>query len=110
MERMQPIDSFKIPIQHPCLPGHFPDRPIVPGVVLLEQVEAILKRHLSDWEIVELGQVKFLQPVLPEELIEFLVDSSKLESHQSILFQLINIENQSRVAAGKLKLIDVNKG
>jgi len=107
---MQPIDSFKIPVQHPCLPGHFPSRPIVPGVVLLEQVETILKKHITDWDIVELSQVKFLQPVLPDELIELLVDSSKLESHQSTLFQLINVETQSQVATGKLKLTEVNKG
>lgn len=107
---MRAIDSFKISAQHPSLPGHFPGRPIVPGVVLLEQVETILKKQFTDWEIAELSQVKFLQPVLPEELIEFLVDSSKLESHQSILFQLINIESQSRVATGKFKLTEVNKG
>ena len=107
---MRAIDSFKISAQHPSLPGHFPGRPIVPGVVLLEQVETILKKQFIDWEIAELSQVKFLQPVLPEELIEFLVDSSKLESHQSILFQLINIESQSRVATGKFKLTEVNKG
>ncbi len=107
---MQPIDSFKIAVQHPCLPGHFPGRPIVPGVVLLEQVETVLKKHFTDCAITELSQVKFLQPVLPEELIELLVDSSKLESHQSILFQLIHIESQCRVATGKLKLTEVNKG
>lgn len=109
-ERMQPINSFKISIQHPSLPGHFPGRPIVPGVILLEQVETILKTHFTDWEITELSQVKFLQPVLPEELIEILVDSSKLESHKSTLFQLINVENQSQVATGKLKLTKVDKG
>lgn len=107
---MRAIDSFKISAQHPSLPGHFPGRPIVPGVVLLEQVETILKKQFIDWEIAELSQVKFLQPVLPEDLIEFLVDSSKLKSHQSILFQLINIESQSRVATGKFKLTEVNKG
>ena len=107
---MQPIDSFKILVQHPCLPGHFPDRPIVPGVVLLERVETILKKHFADWEIIELNQVKFLQPALPEESIELQVDSSKLESHHSIVFQLKNIENQNRVAMGKLTLTKVNKG
>jgi 3-hydroxymyristoyl/3-hydroxydecanoyl-(acyl carrier protein) dehydratase len=110
MEHMRSIDSFKIPAQHPCLPGHFPGRPIVPGVVLLEFVEKIVKKYFSEWEITELNQVKFLQPVLPEELLELSVDSSRLESHHSTLFQLINIKNQSRVATGKLKLTVVNKG
>ena len=31
-----------IPSDHPSLPGHFPDRPIVPGVVILDEVVAAL--------------------------------------------------------------------
>jgi 3-hydroxymyristoyl/3-hydroxydecanoyl-(acyl carrier protein) dehydratase len=107
---MHPIDSFKISALHPCLPGHFPDHPIVPGVVLLEQVELMLKQSLTNWEITELIQVKFLQPVLPEEFVELLIDSRRLEIHQTIVFQLNHIENQSCVVTGKLKMIEVNKG
>lgn len=106
---MQVIDSFKISAQHPSLAGHFPGRPIVPGVVLLQQIETSLKKHFTDWEIAEINQAKFLQPVLPEELIELQVDSSKLASHQTSLFQLINIEHQSRVATGKITLTKVDQ-
>lgn len=104
---MKVIDSFKISAQHPSLAGHFPGRPIVPGVVLLQQIETSLKKHFMDWEIAELNQAKFLEPVLPEELIELQVDSSKLASHQTALFQLINTENQRRVATGKITLTKV---
>ena len=36
---MQPLGAFRIAADHPALPGHFPGRPVVPGVVLLDEVE-----------------------------------------------------------------------
>ena len=48
---------------HPSLPGHFPGEPVVPGVLLLAQVEsALLERGLR---IVGCKRVKFVAPVLP---------------------------------------------
>lgn len=65
--------AFVIAADHPSLPGHFPGRPLVPGVVLLDRVlEAIDAEHSGVGPAPSAGslrlpQVKFLQPLLPGE-------------------------------------------
>ena len=57
---------------HPALPGHFPDDPIVPGVVLLDEiVDAILSELPfaidAGWTV---RSAKFLRPVRPGDCLE----------------------------------------
>jgi 3-hydroxymyristoyl/3-hydroxydecanoyl-(acyl carrier protein) dehydratase len=61
-----------IELTHPALPGHFPDDPIVPGVVLLDEiVDAVLTElpFASDagWTV---RSAKFLRPVRPGDCLE----------------------------------------
>ena len=59
--------AFRIPASHPSLPGHFPGRPVVPGVVLLDEVSAILlARHPGRW-VAGMPRIKFTHPVLPDQ-------------------------------------------
>ncbi|WP_266180241.1 hydroxymyristoyl-ACP dehydratase [Dyella humicola] len=51
---------------HPSLPGHFPGAPLVPGVVLLEQVAQAL-REWRDLRMARVLEVKFVAPLLPDE-------------------------------------------
>lgn len=66
------LPAFAIPADHPCLPGHFPGQPVVPGVVVLERVlMAIEARHIEAQHgalgPLRMPQVKFQQPLLPEQ-------------------------------------------
>lgn len=54
---------FTVPADHPCLPGHFPGEPVVPGVVLLELALASL--GLPEGRPREFAWVKFQRPLLP---------------------------------------------
>jgi 3-hydroxyacyl-[acyl-carrier-protein] dehydratase len=59
--------QFSIPDHHPSLPGHFPGRPIVPGVLLLDRVLEAIEAGHGPLGALRLPQVKFLQPLLPNE-------------------------------------------
>ncbi len=61
------MTEFIIPADHPCLPGHFPDQPIVPGVVVLDRILAAIEAQHGALGALRMPQVKFLQPLLPEQ-------------------------------------------
>ncbi len=54
-----------IPTDHPCLPGHFPGRPIVPAVVILDEVRAIITETLPVSRPITIDHCKFQDFVLP---------------------------------------------
>lgn len=57
--------EFVVAPSHPCLPGHFPGRPLVPGVVVLDHVLAAIERAHGPLGPLRLPQVKFASPLLP---------------------------------------------
>jgi len=72
-------ERFRIPAQHPCLPGHFPGRPVVPGVVLLDRVIALLERA-GMGSVQRIAVVKFVAPLQPDEDAEVtaIVDDARV--------------------------------
>lgn len=60
--------SLRITADHPSLPGHFPGAPLVPGVVLLDQVLLAAEKWLNQpLRVSVLTQTKFNSPLLPEQ-------------------------------------------
>lgn len=62
------IGAFTVMPEHPALPGHFPDQPIVPGVVVLDNVFALAGVPRSRER--SIPWVKFVRPLLPGQTAE----------------------------------------
>lgn len=67
MKKQTPL---KISADHPAFAGHFPGTPIVPGVVLLDEVMHAIAVDTgltaTAWQI---SAVKFLSPLKPDETV-----------------------------------------
>jgi 3-hydroxyacyl-[acyl-carrier-protein] dehydratase len=60
-----------VALDHPSLAGHFPGRPIVPGVVLLDLVlAAIRSASPQPLKLEAIVSTKFLQAVAPESRVD----------------------------------------
>ena len=56
-----------IDANHPALPGHFPGQPLVPGVILLEQL-ALALRVWRGQRLTGVLEAKFVAPLLPDQV------------------------------------------
>ncbi|MFC7519720.1 hypothetical protein ACFQS6_04640 [Xanthomonas populi] len=68
--------DFVVPHDHPCLPGHFPGRPVVPGVVVLDHVLQAVEAAHGPRAALRLPQVKFVQPLLPGQTASVTLDGA----------------------------------
>jgi 3-hydroxymyristoyl/3-hydroxydecanoyl-(acyl carrier protein) dehydratase len=67
---------LSVPAGHPALPGHFPGRPIVPGVVILDLLAEDWRRRRPDAPLRGLRKMKFVAMLAPAQ--EFSVSWSEV--------------------------------
>jgi len=88
-----------IPAQHPSLPGHFPGDPIVPGVVLLDEIIRTARQGLAGPAgCLTLPWAKFHAPLRPGEEFE-----TRLEPLDAASFKFTVRSGEKLIASGNLK-------
>ncbi len=73
---MRPVGHFQIDPGDPSLPGHFPGRPVVPGVVLLDAAFALILAEHPGRAVTAVPLVKFTRPVRPGQTVEVSCEAS----------------------------------
>ena len=61
---LPPVSEDLVPADHPCLAGHFPGRPILPAVLLLDRAAVALEPGLR---VTGVSEAKFVRPGLPDQ-------------------------------------------
>lgn len=64
-----PVVPLPFAADHPVFRGHFPERPIVPGVLLLDWAQAAIEAQLGQ-QFQALTEAKFHSPATPADVLE----------------------------------------
>lgn len=68
--------EFSVGADAPCVQGHFPGMPLVPGAWLLGRVDAELRAAYPGWRPTGFKKVKFLATLLPDQRARLSFDDS----------------------------------
>ncbi|HYD33255.1 MAG TPA: hypothetical protein VEA39_01690, partial [Methylophilaceae bacterium] len=89
---------LRIPGDHPAFAGHFPGRPIVPGVVLLDEALHVIASATGiTLSACLINSVKFLSPLKPGEAAMIL---HEVVDNGTIRFEIVS--GSRKIAAGSL--------
>ncbi|MDH5394883.1 MAG: hypothetical protein OEW97_01295 [Gammaproteobacteria bacterium] len=91
--------SFTIAKSHPSLEGHFPGNPVVPGVVILDEVINIVLEIKPGLTVDGIPIVKFTHPLLPEQKVTIEV-TEKNEN----LISFVCLHKEIKLVTGQLTL------
>lgn len=92
-------DSFTIKSTHPSLKGHFPNNPIVPGVVILDEVINIIKKLKPELTLDKISMVKFTHPLLAEQEV-----SVEITEKNETALSFNCSHNETKLVTGQLAL------
>jgi 3-hydroxymyristoyl/3-hydroxydecanoyl-(acyl carrier protein) dehydratase len=88
---------FTVSLDHPALPGHFPGNPIVPGVVILDEIVHLWLKAHPGVRLAGVPAAKFLSVLRPGETCQVEFDAA---GEESVKFDCFS--GDRRIARGRL--------
>lgn len=77
---------------HPSLPGHFAGAPIVPAVVIIDEINTALTEWRPEYQTVGIRILKFLSPLKPDQ--SFVISLSVQDQPANEVDVICRIDNR----------------
>jgi 3-hydroxyacyl-[acyl-carrier-protein] dehydratase len=90
---------------HPTAPGHFPSRPIIPGVLVLDEAIKLAEKAAGPGEEIVVRAAKFHHPVRPGETI---IVRWEAEPARVVKFECRLQDRDILVASGTLAIVPIS--
>ena len=97
---LQPIDYYKLIFvikfnpDHIIYKAHFPNNPITPGVCIVQIAKELFNFALQkDCTIKKLKNVKFINPILPDDMVVFYIDWQYVDDFYNLKVKVYEIED-----------------
>ncbi len=77
------VATIKLNPNHEVYKGHFPNQPVVPGVIQLQIIQELMEKHLGTKLFMgSIKRVKYLTPIIPltSPELAFKLKNEKIES------------------------------
>ena len=101
---MWQVHEVRFAIDHPTASGHFPSRPIIPGVLLLDEAIKLSEKAVGPGEEIVIRAAKLHYPVRPGETV---VIRWKAESARTVKFECWLPDRNILVASGTLAIMPI---
>jgi 3-hydroxyacyl-[acyl-carrier-protein] dehydratase len=76
---MEQLFESVVPSSHPALPGHFPQKAVVPAVVILDKVRGAMRAWNEHRRMNGISYAKFTAVLLPDETFSIALVSTDLK-------------------------------
>jgi len=97
------IFEFCFPANDPVFAGHFPNRPLLPGIFQLEMARAAAELVLNcPLAVREISKAKFQRPILPDEIVRL---ELKLSETEKIIQASANFSVKGQAAGETILLL-----
>ncbi|MBC8321608.1 MAG: 3-hydroxyacyl-ACP dehydratase [Bacteroidetes bacterium] len=84
--------TIKLNVDHEVYNGHFPGKPVVPGVIQLQIVKELVEKNIDKKLFMKkIGQVKYLVPIIPGNSPQLVFTISNKKTDENKIKSIVSI-------------------